>query len=100
MNLIGHHQLATTDGFSLAEGPHLFGKSPNELKIANYPFPLLRKLEENSLKSQVKDVCYKCAQLLESSIPMEGITNNGSVVLILFIIALITAHSRACRLFL
>ncbi|PKK19679.1 bile acid receptor isoform X6 [Columba livia] len=25
MNLIGHHQLATTDGFSLAEGPHLFG---------------------------------------------------------------------------
>ncbi|NXU79651.1 NR1H4 protein, partial [Oreotrochilus melanogaster] len=25
MNLIGHHQLATADGFSLAEGPHLFG---------------------------------------------------------------------------
>lgn len=29
MNLIGHHQLAAADGFSLAEGPHLFGKSPN-----------------------------------------------------------------------
>ncbi|XP_062347399.1 bile acid receptor isoform X3 [Cinclus cinclus] len=25
MNLIGHHQLATADGFPLAEGPHLFG---------------------------------------------------------------------------
>ncbi|KAM6137808.1 bile acid receptor isoform 2-T2 [Pterocles gutturalis] len=25
MNLIGHHQLATADGFSLAEGSHLFG---------------------------------------------------------------------------
>ncbi|KFO92467.1 Bile acid receptor [Buceros rhinoceros silvestris] len=25
MNLIGHHQLAIADGFSLAEGPHLFG---------------------------------------------------------------------------
>ncbi|XP_072722401.1 bile acid receptor isoform X1 [Ciconia boyciana] len=25
MNLIGHHQLATADGFSLAEGPHSFG---------------------------------------------------------------------------
>ncbi|XP_052524999.1 bile acid receptor isoform X1 [Tympanuchus pallidicinctus] len=25
MNLIGHPQLATADGFSLAEGPHLFG---------------------------------------------------------------------------
>ncbi|XP_067998838.1 bile acid receptor isoform X4 [Melanerpes formicivorus] len=25
MNLIGPHQLATADGFSLAEGPHLFG---------------------------------------------------------------------------
>ncbi|KAM6091066.1 bile acid receptor isoform 3-T3 [Theristicus caerulescens] len=25
MNLIGHHQLTTADGFSLAEGPHLFG---------------------------------------------------------------------------
>ncbi|XP_051490446.1 bile acid receptor isoform X4 [Apus apus] len=25
MNLIGHHQLATADGFSLAEVPHLFG---------------------------------------------------------------------------
>ncbi|KFQ58055.1 Bile acid receptor [Pelecanus crispus] len=25
MNLIGHNQLATADGFSLAEGPHLFG---------------------------------------------------------------------------
>ncbi|XP_010020328.1 PREDICTED: bile acid receptor isoform X3 [Nestor notabilis] len=25
MNLIGHHQLATADGFSIAEGPHLFG---------------------------------------------------------------------------
>ncbi|XP_074913964.1 bile acid receptor isoform X3 [Buteo buteo] len=25
MNLIGHHQLAAADGFSLAEGPHLFG---------------------------------------------------------------------------
>lgn len=29
MNLIGHPQLATTDGFSLAEGPHLFGKLIN-----------------------------------------------------------------------
>ncbi|XP_033370418.1 bile acid receptor isoform X4 [Parus major] len=25
MNLIGHHQLASADGFPLAEGPHLFG---------------------------------------------------------------------------
>ncbi|XP_061213318.1 bile acid receptor isoform X4 [Neopsephotus bourkii] len=25
MNLIGHHQLATADGFAIAEGPHLFG---------------------------------------------------------------------------
>ncbi|NWT56679.1 NR1H4 protein, partial [Erythrocercus mccallii] len=25
MNLIGYHQLATADGFPLAEGPHLFG---------------------------------------------------------------------------
>ncbi|NXU58500.1 NR1H4 protein, partial [Turnix velox] len=25
MNLVGHHQLITADGFSLAEGPHLFG---------------------------------------------------------------------------
>ncbi|XP_032914558.1 bile acid receptor isoform X3 [Catharus ustulatus] len=25
MNLIGHHQLATADGFPLVEGPHLFG---------------------------------------------------------------------------
>ncbi|XP_054134063.1 bile acid receptor isoform X3 [Melozone crissalis] len=25
MNLIGHHQLASGDGFPLAEGPHLFG---------------------------------------------------------------------------
>ncbi|XP_039239926.1 bile acid receptor isoform X2 [Pipra filicauda] len=25
MNLVGHHQLATADGFPLAEGPHLFG---------------------------------------------------------------------------
>lgn len=29
MNLIGHHQLATADGFAIAEGPHLFGKSLN-----------------------------------------------------------------------
>lgn len=51
MNLIGHHQLAAADGFSLAEGPHLFGKSPNRVKIAEtFTQKPRRKCEEISLR--------------------------------------------------
>lgn len=98
MNLIGHHQLASADGFPLAEGPHLFGKSPNWVEIASCP--ILRNLGENRLKFQVKDIRLKCANLLESSMPIRGITNNRSVVLMqsctLLLSSLLTAEPVGC----